>query len=336
MTESQPILMPDGSPMPFPPPSRASMHFGSGGNYGAMGLPPTLGISRASSFRSLPLSRPPSRMRQASFSPRVQAYGENIVSPPQPLRVPNPFWDPATRVRTPDSAYVAATYGAPAAGEKLSGYFSPSQDTPLYTSIRSPPMAPVPSTPPSPSSSISLYADEDEDRTFGSTSPILTSSLAYLSPYDPRVKSTISPSPPRTNTPSSLHSVAPSVHFANPMSRPPLPASPRAMNGPLSRSYTASPRLSHSPEAHLPTPFPPVARAATLHRYASINNAIGTGQNTSIGSPRNALYHQGMMGQDMDITSSPAYRNSPYSAGIGSGMNNTQWRQLVMNAANSR
>ncbi len=339
---SRAVLLPDGSPMPFPPPSRASSHVRSAssyGSYGAMGLPANPRLSRASSFRTPPLSRAPSslHLRQASsFSHRAQAFGENRLSPPQSSHLPNPFWDAIPRDVTPEPVYTAATFAVQVVGEKSAGYLSPSQDTPTLTaSLFSPQSAQPPPSPSSPSSIYSLYSnDNEEEIKSGSESLTLHSASAHLSPYnDPRVKSTISSSPPRTNTPSSFHSVAPSVHFSEPVNRSTLPVHPRPVHDPVSRAFTASPRLTHEPETHLPNPFPPVARAATLRRYASINNAVVTGRSTPMSPPlRNALHLQGTTGQN---PSGAVYGNMN-RAGVGAGMNRAEWRQLVMNAASSR
>lgn len=341
---SRAVLLPDGSPMPFPPPSRAVSRLVQGGNYGAMGLPSTPRLSRASSNTPQSLTRSPAHMRQTSFSQRVQAYGENRLSPPQSLHLPNPFWDPIPRGGTPDSVYTGVTYTVAVVGEKSAGYLSPSQGTPaLTTSMLSPPSgrlprSPAPDVPDSPSSIYSLYSTETENPHENEESKsgpeMVTIHLApsYLSPQDPRVKSTIS-SPPRSNTPSSFHSFAPSVHFTGPVDRPTLPAHPRATYEPLARAYTASPRLMHDPESYLPNPFSPVSRAATLRRYASINNAMISGPTSApLSPPRNALHLHGATGPK---SSGIIYGNS-YKAGIGAGVPGTQWRQPVMYSGEAR
>lgn len=87
------------------------------------------------------------------------------------------------------------------------------------------------------------------------------------------------PSRTHTATPDSIHSVAPSIHFAEHRgARHPPPAHVRAASDPLQRPYTAHGRME--PDIPLPNPFAMVA-TGDIRRYGSVPNEKAFEQGTA-------------------------------------------------------
>jgi len=300
------------SPAQGSPQSRASM-------YSATGSPTYVpGPSRPSGLRN-------------SLINGLQTFAQKRLSRPEPLPLPNPFLDPVPRNGTPDSVFSTLTFstGSSLSQNSSSSNLSFNNYRPVGDFNYSLPYGlsgvnelTVPDDkskhePDSPSTIYSLYATEYQEP------DISTYPLPYkpLTP-SPAVRSAALSVPPRhhTQTPSSVHSISPSLHFhEQPVNRalpPPQPAHLRGYSDPVYRPYTASPRLVHETINHPPALQSSRPPTASVRRHGS----LGYSRGAFIGS-REAHFQEALG------------RPPPKTVNTSPTLTRAEWKQLVMNAA---
>lgn len=283
------------------------------------------------------IAQPPATQLSFSGGVGVRRSGSTHPSLPQPLALTNPFLDPP-RHGTPDSFVSNLTFSSSAASssthtqphwtslglEKYSPIVPTDEKTRLYPHTARPT-----DLPDSPKSFYSAHSNVYEYGTHDQHQ--------HQHPYLPvQMWSAGASLRAHTNTPHSIHSVAPSMHHCHAAAVLPAPE-------PVFRPHSAAARLDH--RSSLPNPFAMVGN--DVRRYGSVPNGqyhhhahaqqqqqqhrvaplhgghVHGGQGGTYVSARNAAHLAGALG-----------KTPPRAEGATQG--SEQWRQLVLSAARGR